>query len=138
MLEPNVQIAKAVVSATPEPGATFNYTVTVNNPGANRTAAYDITVVDTVPVGVVVNVATISNGGSYDSTTRQITWDGTDLPGPLCGTRTIGDVTPCVGVTSYVLYVSGHARAEQHADRHGHAGEHRRRHALRGPAGVRA
>ncbi len=39
----------------------------------------------------------------YDPPTRRITWDGTDLPGPLCGTRTIGDITPCVGVTSYAL-----------------------------------
>lgn len=105
VLEPNVAIAKSVDNATPEPGDTFTYTVAVTNPGANRTAAYDITVVDTVPAGVVVG--TISNGGTFAPGTAPIagtiTWDGDDLPGPLCGTRTIGDVTPCVGVTEYAL-----------------------------------
>lgn len=63
--EPNLSVAKAVSTNRPQPGDTFGYTVTVTNANtANTSAAYDVTVTDAVPVGVVVDPASISGGGS--------------------------------------------------------------------------
>lgn len=62
--EPNVGVSKLVngaASATVNPGATFSYGVKATNSGTST--AYDVTVTDTVPVGVVVTGGTISNGG---------------------------------------------------------------------------
>ncbi|MCA0294661.1 MAG: DUF11 domain-containing protein [Actinobacteria bacterium] len=65
VVEPALTVDKSVNDTTVEPGQTFTYTVKVANDGraANLSAAYNYTVVDTVPTGVVVDAATISNGG---------------------------------------------------------------------------
>jgi uncharacterized repeat protein (TIGR01451 family)/fimbrial isopeptide formation D2 family protein len=86
VVEPAVTIAKAVDDTTVEPGQGFTYTVTVTNNGraANLSPVYNVTVVDTVPIGVVVNPATISGGGVLAGVGANgggtITWT---VPGPL-------------------------------------------------------
>lgn len=81
VVEPSLGIAKSVSDATPEPGETFTYTVTVSNAsGPNVSDTYDIEIADVVPVGVVVDEATISGGGSYDAPSRTVTWQ---IAGPL-------------------------------------------------------
>ncbi|MDQ1722663.1 MAG: large repetitive protein, partial [Pseudonocardiales bacterium] len=65
VLEPGLSVAKAVSRLHPEPGQSFNYTVTISNRNTAATsAAYNTTVTDTVPAGVVVDPASISGGGS--------------------------------------------------------------------------
>lgn len=65
VLEPGLSVAKAVSRLHPEPGQSFSYTVTVSNRNTAATStAYNITVTDTVPAGVVVDPASISGGGS--------------------------------------------------------------------------
>ncbi|MTV27381.1 isopeptide-forming domain-containing fimbrial protein [Nitriliruptoraceae bacterium ZYF776] len=62
--EPELVIDKLVEGVDHEdvvPGDTFTYTVRVANVGTS--AAYDVTVTDDVPLGVVVDPATISDGG---------------------------------------------------------------------------
>lgn len=85
VLNPVPAIDKAVSDPTPDPGQVFGYTVTVTNPG--NTPAYNMTVTDTVPAGVVVDSTTISGGGTITGQTVNgggtITWDAADLPGPL-------------------------------------------------------
>ena len=89
VLEPRLTVAKTVSDATPDPTQRFAYTVRVTNAtGATVSAAYNILVTDAVPVGVVVDPASISAGGfltGADPVTGggTITWDAADLPGPL-------------------------------------------------------
>lgn len=76
VLEPKIAIAKTVTDATPAPGDTFTYGVTVSNPGGtNVSDAHNIVVKDVVPAGVVVTASSISDDGTYDSATRTITWN---------------------------------------------------------------
>jgi uncharacterized repeat protein (TIGR01451 family)/fimbrial isopeptide formation D2 family protein len=87
VVEPGLTIAKAVNDTTVEPGQTFTYTVTARNNGrttTNLSPAYNYTVTDTIPAGVVVDPATISNGGTLTGTDANgsggtITW------GPIAG-----------------------------------------------------
>jgi uncharacterized repeat protein (TIGR01451 family) len=89
VLEPRLSVAKAVSDATPDPTQRFSYTVRVTNAtGATVSAAHNILVTDAVPVGVVVDPSSISAGGELtgaDPVTGggTITWDATDLPGPV-------------------------------------------------------
>lgn len=83
--EPVLSIDKTVSDTTPEPGEAFTYTVAVtNSAAANVSGAHNVTVVDTVPVGVVVDPLTISNGGVLSGETADgggtITWT---LGGPI-------------------------------------------------------
>ncbi len=79
--EPVLTIAKSVDDTTPEPGQAFTYTVAISNAaGGDVSAAFNVRVVDVVPVGVVVDPTTISGGGAYDAAARTITWT---VPGPL-------------------------------------------------------
>ncbi|MFC6009052.1 hypothetical protein [Angustibacter luteus] len=65
VLEPNVTTTKSVSDTTPEPTDVFTYTVTLTNANtATSSAAYRGYIRDVVPVGVVVDPATISNGGT--------------------------------------------------------------------------
>ena len=83
--EPVLSIAKTVSKAAPQPGDTFDYGLTVSNASAlNVSTAFNITVTDTVPVGIVVNPATISGGGTINGNGANgggtISWT---LPGSL-------------------------------------------------------
>lgn len=86
VVEPLLTIGKAVDDATVEPGQVFEYTVTVTNNGRatnNASPAYNYTVTDTVPAGVVVDPATLV-GGTLSGTDANgsggtITW------GPFAG-----------------------------------------------------
>jgi uncharacterized repeat protein (TIGR01451 family)/fimbrial isopeptide formation D2 family protein len=62
--EPDVTVSKLVNGVTSDvvdPGDTFSYELTVANGGTSE--AYDVVVTDDIPVGVVVNPATINAGG---------------------------------------------------------------------------
>lgn len=85
VLEPSLTIGKTVSNSTPQPGQTFGYTLTVNNANtASTSAAYNVTVTDTVPTGVVVDPASISGGGSIAGQSGTgggtISWT---VPGPV-------------------------------------------------------
>ncbi|MGN6271841.1 MAG: isopeptide-forming domain-containing fimbrial protein [Protaetiibacter sp.] len=85
VLNPVLAIDKTVSNAAPDPGANFDYTVTVTNTGG--TPAYNLVVTDTVPDGVIVDPSSISAGGTITGQGATgggvITWDASDLPGPL-------------------------------------------------------
>lgn len=85
VLNPVLAIDKAVSNAAPNPGDEFDYTVTLRNTG--NTPAFNLVVTDDVPVGVIVDASTISAGGVLTGAGPNgggtITWDATDLPGPL-------------------------------------------------------
>ncbi|MGP3535665.1 isopeptide-forming domain-containing fimbrial protein [Microbacterium sp. RD1] len=86
VLNPVAAIDKVVSDAAPDPGEEFDYTVTVTNTG--NTPAHNLEVVDTVPAGIVIQEGSITRGGLPSSgalagTGGTITWDATDLPGPL-------------------------------------------------------
>ena len=86
---PQLRVGKAVSTPTPAPGETYEYSVIVNNEISPLSSpAYLIRVVDAVPVGVIVDEATISDGGLITGATATgggtITWE---VAGPLA----IGD-----------------------------------------------
>lgn len=95
VVEPGLTIAKAVNDTTVEPGQTFTYTVTARNNGrstTNLSPAYNYTVTDTIPAGVVVDPATISSSGTLTGTDANgsggtITW------GPIAGPLAVGGST---------------------------------------------
>ncbi|HEU5270598.1 MAG TPA: hypothetical protein VFU36_11795, partial [Jatrophihabitans sp.] len=85
VLEPSLAIAKTVSNNVPQPGQTFGYTLTLTNANTvNTSSAYNVTVTDTVPTGVLVNPASISGGGSISGQTAAgggtISWS---LAGPV-------------------------------------------------------
>jgi fimbrial isopeptide formation D2 family protein/uncharacterized repeat protein (TIGR01451 family) len=103
--EPNLALAK---SATPDTdvstGTPITYTLTVTN--ANRVKAYDVEIVDTVPAGLIVDPATIGQGGVLTGATAEgggtITWQLAEVPATanLTYTATINPLTG--GGESYV------------------------------------
>jgi large repetitive protein len=87
VVEPAMTITKSVNDTTVEPGQTFHYTLNAINAGtATTSAAFNVTVSDIVPAGVVVNPASITNGGvltganSGTGAGGTITWT---VPGPI-------------------------------------------------------
>ncbi len=83
--EPDLSISKSVDNATPTPGEPFTYTVVVTNAtGSTVSAAHGITVVDTIPAGVVPVEASIDNSGVLSGST--ITWTGL---GPIAAGGTV-------------------------------------------------
>jgi len=81
VIEPNVSIVKSVDRTLLGPGDVAGYTLTVSNAtGTNASPAYNVSVSDKVPSGLVVDAASISNGGTLDTTTNTITWT---VAGPL-------------------------------------------------------
>ena len=65
VIEPNMSISKSVDDTTVEPGQAVHYTVTARNAtGTNVSAAYNVDLTDAVPAGVVVDPASISDGGT--------------------------------------------------------------------------
>ena len=125
VLEPALSLAKSVSDTTPEPGQSFTYTVTTTNANtASTSAAYNLTVTDTVPTGVLVDPASITGGGSITGQTGTgggtIAWI---VPGPLAknsatgfsytatlaasGTLTSAGLTNTARVTGYDSLVSG-------------------------------
>jgi len=77
--EPLLTIAKSVSTASPAPGSSFTYTVTVTNSNAaNRSTAFNTVVTDVVPVGVIVNPASLSTNAGLTGNSANgggtITW----------------------------------------------------------------
>jgi len=93
--EPVLSIAKAVSATTPQPGDTFTYTLSVTNSGAaNVSPAFNVTVTDAVPVGVVVNPATISGGGTLGGTDGN--GSGGTIAWTLAGSIAVGGAAPAL------------------------------------------
>ncbi len=93
--DPLVSITKGVSAAHPKPGDTFTYTVNVSNANTGSTStAYQVGVSDAVPTGVVVDPASISNGGTIT---------GAD---PVTGGGTITWTLPSIakGATTALTY----------------------------------
>ncbi len=128
VLEPSMRVTKAVSKANPTVEDTFTYTVTATNgSGANVSPAHSVTVVDTVPVGVVVQAGTVSNGGTLTGSGANgggtITWT---LPGPIApggsvaltysaeladsSTLTTAALTNTVDITRYSSQPNGQGR----------------------------
>ncbi len=95
VVEPNPQIEKVHVSpagAEVDPGGTIDYQITVTNPNDinNVSVSHDVTVVDTVPVGITplgagavgVNAdgQTVEPNGVWSETNRTITWTPAEVP----------------------------------------------------------
>jgi uncharacterized repeat protein (TIGR01451 family) len=83
--EPALSIAKSASVEQPAPGDVFDYTVGVSNAAdPNTSSAFDVTVVDDVPDGVVVRPASVSDGGVLEGAGLDgggtITWT---IPGPI-------------------------------------------------------
>ncbi len=86
VVEPSMSITKGVDDSTVEPGQSFTYTLHVRNANtATTSAAYNVTVTDTIPAGIVVDPTSISNGGALSGTDSNgaggtITWT---IAGPV-------------------------------------------------------
>ncbi len=99
VLEPGLAVAKTVNRPHPEPGQSFSYTVTISNRNtAGTSAAFNATVTDTVPTGVLVDPLTISGAGSISGANPStgggvISWA---LPGPIAK----GTAMPALGYTA--------------------------------------
>jgi fimbrial isopeptide formation D2 family protein/uncharacterized repeat protein (TIGR01451 family) len=112
--EPSLSIDKDVAGQAGDsdyrravPGESLSYTIQVANSGAAHTsAAYDITIVDTVPEGVTVSLP-IADGGVWtpdavpgDGVGGMITWM---IPGPLAAGASVSrtyDVTIDAGLNA--------------------------------------
>jgi uncharacterized repeat protein (TIGR01451 family)/fimbrial isopeptide formation D2 family protein len=68
--EPVVQIAKSVVSSTPRHDDVVTYTLTISHGGgATDIAAFDVSVVDTLPAGVAYVASSLTNTAGLAPTT---------------------------------------------------------------------
>lgn len=70
----DLSLEKDVSNSTPEVGEKVTYTITILNEGPNPGTG--VSVADIIPNGLVVDVASISDGGVYDGASRTITWTG--------------------------------------------------------------
>ena len=95
VVEPNLSIDKGVTGqsggtnpVTADVNDTLTYTVTATNgTGTYMSAAYDVTITDVVPAGLVPDLASIAtSGGSYNAGTRTITWT---VAGPVAPSAAI-------------------------------------------------
>ncbi|MCK9248767.1 MAG: DUF11 domain-containing protein [Solirubrobacteraceae bacterium] len=89
VVEPNLAVGKSSnAPSRVRPGDTVTYTISVDNQTGTRVStAHDVTVVDTVPVGITP-VTPIPDGGVWDPTpgVRTITWSlGSKAPGGVPG-----------------------------------------------------
>lgn len=95
---PSVSIAKTVAlgsgaygettSAAQGDTLTFRVIATANSSGTTNRIAYNVVVEDTVPAGIVVDTATISDGGVYTAATRKIRWTIPVLQTGTAGSKT--------------------------------------------------
>jgi uncharacterized repeat protein (TIGR01451 family) len=72
----DLSLAKTVDNTSPNVGENITYTLTLTNDGPNT--ATNVTVSDTLPTGL--DFVSVGSGGSYDATTRTITWNVSSLP----------------------------------------------------------
>ena len=75
--QPNIRVTKTASSTSVQPGEYVTYSIDVENTGTG--AATNVTVTDNVPAGLVVDTASISNGGTYNSGTHKVTWSLPDI-----------------------------------------------------------
>ncbi len=84
VIEPKLVLVKTVTTSTPTPGVPFSFTVTVTNSGTSP--AYDATLTDPLPQGIVDPLSGPTTSGTnagtatYTSATRSIRWQ---VPGPI-------------------------------------------------------
>ncbi|MDQ3407013.1 MAG: DUF11 domain-containing protein, partial [Chloroflexota bacterium] len=92
--------------ATAAQGANFDYTISYTNLGP--AASSDARILDVLPQEL--RFVSASNGGSYDSSTRRVTWNVGTVPVDGTGTRTltarvkssVADLTQIVNVAEFV------------------------------------
>jgi len=82
---PDLRIVKTDGVDQVSPGATLTYTLTVDNIGTQQ--ATGVQVVDTLPAEM--NFLSASDGGVFDTNTRQVTWPVFDLAVGASVTRTV-------------------------------------------------
>jgi fimbrial isopeptide formation D2 family protein/uncharacterized repeat protein (TIGR01451 family) len=91
--EPSLTISKSVDSREQVPGQPYDYTITViNDTGELVSAAFDVTIVDAVPVGVIVDTNSLGADGACPACDQvsgggEITW------------RIVGPIAPGESVT---------------------------------------
>ena len=110
ILEPVPQHRQDRRPARPAPGETFDYHLDVSNlAGPNTSDAFNTTVVDTIPIGVVVDPASISDGGQLTGTGPvgggTITWTlpGSLRPGATTSVSYPATLAPSASLTSAPL-----------------------------------
>lgn len=97
VVEPSLTIAKSVSDSAPEPGDLFTYTLDLTNAsGATVSPAYNVTVVDDVPIGIDIVAGSFSvPPTSFNPATAvspgTITWGPDVITGPIepGGTRQV-------------------------------------------------
>lgn len=112
IVEPSVQIDVLNDATGPvAPGGAVGYTVRFRNvvgtttpSTTNVSTANDVVVTDVVPAGLIVNVGSISGGGTYDAPSRTITWLVPTLaPSATYSTRTYTATLDTVQIGQAVL-----------------------------------
>ena len=82
--EPNLVVTKSVDDPTPDVGETVNFALTIQHTLQSTAIAYDVIVQDTLPSGLLLDLASISVNGaalsSNDSAGNQVNLHLTDLP----------------------------------------------------------
>ena len=91
---PNLAVTKTDGVNQVTPGSVLTYTLTISNVGGQE--ATGVTITDTLPAGLLFQSA--SDGGTYNTATRQITWTLASLPAGQSVTRTVTvQVDPALG-----------------------------------------
>jgi len=76
--EAHLILSKTANETRPNVGDTVTYTITVQNTGPS--VAANTVVVDQIPAGITYVPGSASNGGTYDPSTRLVTWSLGNLP----------------------------------------------------------
>lgn len=96
---PNLHLVKAadpVSGSTVDRGSTIDYTLAYYNDGAAD--ANNTTITDTLPEHTTYVAGSASDGGTYNDTTRTITWTGIDVAAGTTAADPAGTVTFSVTV----------------------------------------
>lgn len=83
IVEPDLNLAKSVDDATPEPEQEITYTLDLTHTAISTADAYDVVIVDTLPAGLVFVAGSATTpagwGFSYDGVANTVTFTG-NLP----------------------------------------------------------
>jgi LPXTG-site transpeptidase (sortase) family protein len=104
VIEPDLNVSKAVSSSTPSFNSTLTYTLTVEHTGASNSPAYDAVITDTLPAGLtgLTNVA-VTSAAPADCATGVINNSTASALNVTVGTMPLG----CTVTITYDVSVSG-------------------------------
>jgi fimbrial isopeptide formation D2 family protein/uncharacterized repeat protein (TIGR01451 family) len=104
VIEPDLNVSKAVSSSTPAFNSTLTYTLTVEHTGASNSPAYDAVITDTLPAGLtgLTNVA-VTSAAPADCATGVINNSTASALNVTVGTMPLG----CTVTITYDVSVSG-------------------------------